>query len=389
MSSTNDFKRMTRSSQKSQLQIEVVDLTSSPASEHSFSSVTNSLPRPFIYDSEVNQYPAQGITVYPPECRLPYLSKQSLKLLRQKQTKLQSTASSVLTSLEPLTKKASSSSWLSGDESTDSPLQHVLLSTMIFAGEDAGTAVVIHDEGWILTCAHCFADSYEEWTDIVDQDMERGKTLSSATSTSSQLQNREKSDRRVDEAGDDPKRRWLLFYDGTAACVECLILDSRRDLALGRIIGLETISYHFPNHYGSPTSSITFTHLPISSNTPKRYQDIYCIGQPGPLDLETTTPNKKTNYPLFSVSSGRFRGLVKGQDPDNNEEIGCLKHDAWTYWGHSGAPLVSWQDSGTIGLIGMHSSWDEDTAMRHGVPAVAIQNFLMECGKKLTVDFSI
>lgn len=29
------------------------------------------------------------------------------------------------------------------------------------------------------------------------------------------------------------------------------------------------------------------------------------------------------------------------KDLHNNEEIGALKHDCWTYWGHSGAPLLS------------------------------------------------
>jgi hypothetical protein len=48
-------------------------------------------------------------------------------------------------------------------------------------------------------------------------------------------------------------------------------------------------------------------------------------------------------------------------------------HDAWTYWGHSGAPLVSEKD-GT--LVGLHSSWDDQTAMRHGIPKVAIWEFL-------------
>jgi hypothetical protein len=258
---------------------------------------------------------------------------------------------------------------------------------MIFAGEEAGTAVVIHHEGWVLTCAHCFADSHDEWAAILNHDSESREALSTATSQSRELAKSKKSGRRGDQAADDPKRKWLFFYDGTAACVECIILDSRRDLALGRIIGVESPPDHFPNQHTSPTSCITFTHLPVSSDTPKRYQDIFCIGQPGPLDLETTKPNKKTNYPLFSVSTGRYHGLVKGQNPDDNEEIGCLKHDAWTYWGHSGAPLVSWQESGMNSLIGLHSSWDEDTAMRHGVPGVAIKNFLVECGEQVGIGF--
>ena len=42
-------------------------------------------------------------------------------------------------------------------------------------------------------------------------------------------------------------------------------------------------------------------------------------------------------------------------------------HDAWTYWGHSGAPLVS-AEAGPDGwkLVGVHSSWDEGSGMRRG-----------------------
>ncbi|KAJ7240874.1 hypothetical protein B0H12DRAFT_1134356 [Mycena haematopus] len=65
--------------------------------------------------------------------------------------------------------------------------------------------------------------------------------------------------------------------------------------------------------------------------------------------------------------------MVLGADPHDNSEIGTLRHDAWTYWGHSGAPLID-EAEGT--LVGLHSSWDDETAMRHGVPHAAIQAFL-------------
>jgi V8-like Glu-specific endopeptidase len=48
--------------------------------------------------------------------------------------------------------------------------------------------------------------------------------------------------------------------------------------------------------------------------------------------------------------------MAPGADPQDNAEIGALMHDAWTYWGHSGAPLVA---EGDGGLVGVHSSWEE------------------------------
>ena len=81
----------------------------------------------------------------------------------------------------------------------------------------------------------------------------------------------------------------------------------------------------------------------------------------------------KTNFDVLHVSDGRFRGLAAGQDVQDNSEIGALMHDCWTYWGHSGAPLIC---AGQ--LIGLHSSWDNKTGMRRGVGVEAIQNFLEE-----------
>jgi hypothetical protein len=67
--------------------------------------------------------------------------------------------------------------------------------------------------------------------------------------------------------------------------------------------------------------------------------------------------------------------MIPDIDPQDNSEIGTLKHDAWTYWGHSGAPLLRRVDGS---LLGLHSSWDDSTAMRHGVPLAAIKAFLRE-----------
>jgi len=78
---------------------------------------------------------------------------------------------------------------------------------------------------------------------------------------------------------------------------------------------------------------------------------------------------------VLHISSGKYRGLSPGQDPQDNSEIGALMHDCWTYWGHSGAPLV---ERRTGGLVGLHSSWDEETGMRRGVAWEAVQAFLEE-----------
>jgi S1-C subfamily serine protease len=245
--------------------------------------------------------------------RLHGLSTGELKLLREKQTRLRSTAAATLASLP------------TGDH-----IRNALGSTLIFAQYEAGTAVCVDAVGWILTCAHCFGDDEEEY-----------------------------------KAAD--KRRWLLFYTGLAVQVECRFWDTRRDLALLKVVAIET-------NDAKTGDMPTFRYVPLSTSKFPRKMPIFCIGQPGRDDLESTA-GKRTKYNLIEVSEGTFRGIVNGKDPQDNSEIGTLKHDAWTYWGHSGAPLLRAADGF---LVGLHSSWDDQTAMRHGVPAVAIREFFRE-----------
>ncbi|KAL8766894.1 MAG: hypothetical protein Q9209_006442 [Squamulea sp. 1 TL-2023] len=247
---------------------------------------------------------------FPQAINIPGLGKEELFLLRRKQARLASTQAATLASLP-----------------SGSHHRTALEATLIFANYEAGTAVCVHPDGWILTCAHCIGESKEEW--------------------------RENS------------TRWLLFYTGTAVQAECCAWDLTSDLALLKIVFLEDLS-------GEKATLTTFPYIRLATSLPERLEAIICIGQPGRDDLESTR-KRKTTYNLVEISEGRFRGLVPGVDPCDNSEIGSLKHDAWTYWGHSGAPLIK-ADNST--LIGLHSSWDEKTLMRHGVPLEAIKNFL-------------
>lgn len=235
---------------------------------------------------------------------MPSLPRSELAILRQKQRQLQATRT---------------------DVSNNSALKLALESTLIFAQYEAGTAVCVHPDGWILTCAHCIAETKDEY------------------------------------ASSD-NRPWLLFHTGQAVQAQCQVWDTKRDLALLRIVAVDAES----------NLGMSFPSVPIAAVMPKVRSNILCIGQPGRDDLESKG-NRKTKYNLVEISEGRYRGLVEGADPQDNSEIGSMKHDAWTYWGHSGAPLLVANE-----LVGLHSSWDDETAMRHGVPLVAIRSFLQE-----------
>lgn len=256
--------------------------------------------------------PGSRLTLIPPGSRLPDLSIKEQNLLREKQKHLAFKSTASCTDLRDR-----------------SDLRNVLASTLIFAQHEAGTAVCIDPRGWVLTCSHCFGESDTEWRDY--------------------------------------RYKWLLFSNGLAAEVECRIWDPRRDLALAKIIKLEA----------RPDLRIaSFRFVSLASSCSNR-ESILCVGQPGQDDLEAspTAPPRTTGYDFLHVSAGKLRGMVPGRDPQDNSEIGVLKHDAWTYWGHSGAPLLRASDGA---LVGLHSSWDDQTAMRHGIPLVAIRNFLHE-----------
>ncbi|KAL8651799.1 MAG: hypothetical protein Q9226_004539 [Calogaya cf. arnoldii] len=196
---------------------------------------------------------------------LPGLAKAELSLLRRKQTKLASTQAAMLASL------------LLGPHH-----RNALEATLIFACYEAGTAVCIHPEGWILTCAHCIGE---------------------------------------DEAKRQENRRpWLLTYTNITMQAEYYIWDLSLDLALLRIVSVEGST-------DGKSAPIAFPHIQLASQLPKRSEAIICIGQPGKDDLESTA-RRKTTYNLLEVSEGRFRGMVPGVDPRNNSEIGSLKHDA-------------------------------------------------------------
>lgn len=216
----------------------------------------------------------------------------------------------------------------------------VVEATLVFAQEDAGTAVCITPEGILLTCSHCIAESAEE------------------------LRN--------------DRRKWLIFASGQVVQAECIAWDLRRDLALLRIVACQQqpTTVTPPSSLSSSTvHSQSFPFVIPADSSPPLGAAFICVGHPGSEDLEASKPGIKTNYDVLHVSIGKFRGYAPGQDVQDNMEIGALMHDCWTYWGHSGAPLVE-QRSGK--LVGLHSSWDDQTGMRRGVGLAAIKTFLNE-----------
>ena len=254
------------------------------------------------------------------------LTRESFRLLEMKQRKLWDPNGQV----PKFTRECNSSK--STEEATPATLTTSLAqaaaATLVFAQQEAGTAVCISSNGILLTCSHCVADTYDEY--LQKEDM------------------------------------WLLFASGCVVRAKCVAWDLRRDLALLRVVAAQDDSV-----MANTSRSFPF----VSVGNTQGGGGLLCIGHPGSEDLEAPANGMPTDYEVLHISTGRFRGLAENQDPQDNSDIGALMHDCWTYWGHSGAPLI-WRKSGS--LVGLHSSWDSETGMRRGVPLEAIKAFLSE-----------
>ena len=218
-------------------------------------------------------------------------------------------------------------------------------ATLVFAQHEAGTAVCIAASGLVLTCAHCVAESPEEYAAA--------------------------------------KPTWLVFSSGQVVRAECVAWDQKRDLALLRITAADRLAER-----ADASSIMQFPFADIAKQTPlfapgsKQTTRLVCIGHPGSEDLEAADSSQPilTDYDVLHVSRGYYHGLASDQDVQDNSEIGALQHDCWTYWGHSGAPLI---DAKSGEVVGLHSSWDDETGMRRGVAWEALYEFVEEWCEKV------
>ncbi|MBP8811940.1 MAG: trypsin-like peptidase domain-containing protein [Kofleriaceae bacterium] len=151
----------------------------------------------------------------------------------------------------------------------------------------------------------------------------------------------------VDEVG---RRLTVRFPDGQEFPGVCTRLDAALDLAVVELEGATDL----------PTAA-------LAAAPPRPGDDVVVIGQPGRHHPDGTA----TGYARWHVSVGAVRGYRAGRR-DGEQHLGRTKHDAWTYWGHSGSPLFD--RAGAI--VALHNSWDSRTAMRHAVTWEALTGFL-------------
>ncbi len=141
----------------------------------------------------------------------------------------------------------------------------------------------------------------------------------------------------------------VRFPDGRRFRATTIAYDKRLDLAVLKISGVSNL----------PSA-------PLASAAPAVGARVIAIGQPG----RYTPSGQPTNYKPWHVSVGRIRGFASSRLA--SQRLGGTKHDAWTYWGHSGSPLFDARGR----IVALHNSWDSTTAMRHAVTYEAIIGFL-------------
>ena len=105
-----------------------------------------------------------------------------------------------------------------------------------------------------------------------------------------------------------------VFPDGQKYKAVCTAISSNVDLALLDIDGVDDLPF-----------------ARLARAPPEVGTWICVIGQPG----STTPDGDPTGYEPFHVSTGRIRGFRNKNDA-GPKLLGVTKHDAWTYWGHSG-----------------------------------------------------
>jgi hypothetical protein len=188
-----------------------------------------------------------------------------------------------------------------------------------FVSREGGSGVLLSPD-LILTCAHCVAapdDPLEEDEDTEPPPKRVGRT------------------------------RLLVLPSGGFVVAECIRACEEVDLALLRVLA------------ASPELG-RVTAFPTCPPTPKG-KEIVLVGNPAKITIRP---------PLFHTSRGKVLGDT---DPKRKKlGLGGVLHSAWTYWGHSGAPLINARGE----VCGVHNTWDGPRNTRHAVSPAEIAEFV-------------
>ena len=209
-------------------------------------------------------------------------------------------------------------------------IEKVKDSCLCCISDSFGAAVCISENGYILTCSHA-APPFDD---------------------------------------DKSKESLYIFPNGEIVKAITLEKDERLDLALLKIIGT-----YEQGKYFDIKSDKKFKYSKIKSTSngenEKIRKKVFCIGNPAFMMYDDDGKLDKNNYKPFWISFGKIKGYMKDEIFCNND-LGPLIHNCWTYWGHSGAPIFNLNGE----IVGLHNSWNENNANRHGNSLLGIAKFI-------------
>ena len=234
-------------------------------------------------------------------------------------------------------------------------------------------------------------------------------------------------DARDDDATIDggrlPSRRGrlkaVMFGCGRTFLAECVAveetLDGTRDSALLRLVEPLDLAAlpEVADERGTAASrsSPEGEALPsaaVATEPVERGGRLFCVGNPSNVDLEKIGHGRiEFDPPTWHGSEGTCMGYEdatsaalresmasRGRPPTRGElkqvAEACavdaaagttLMHTCWTYWGHSGAPLID--ASGKV--CGLHCSWDPHSGMRHAQKLEHLQTVLAKAEDAVAV----
>lgn len=132
------------------------------------------------------------------------------------------------------------------------------------------------------------------------------------------------------------------FPDGRRARAVVIAHDKTHDLALLRLADPGTTPY---------------PHARLARSEPNIGANVVIVGNPA----------KASGRKAWHSSTGQilWYGSMVGIRGD-------LAYNAWTYWGHSGSPVF---DTGGR-VVGIHNSWNDQNAWRHGLRLSTVRTFV-------------
>ena len=263
-------------------------------------------------------------------------------------------------------------------------------------------------EGLILTCAHCVAADDDESESESESEHEAARANGRDRRDKRRRERRTRDAAEVVDLTDDfrdvvdltaspdatpppsfapsasfrvGRVREVITARGDVRGAECVAADETRDLALLRLLDPPR-AYSDADATG-PTAPIPTPTVPAGLTAVRVAPPggdgvgvaVVAVGNPHDRDLEAPEGSapREMGYTPFWVSVGEVLD-VAAEAPSAG--LGRLKHGCWTYWGHSGCPIVDERGE----LVGVHNSWDDRDAARHGACLEDVRRFLRACG---------